>query len=143
MSFFYMTFNRLKYKRTADVDTLRYHGVEKIYNSSTQHDRGNTNSLESKWSYIELIDYSGDSQTMRQGDKLNVFHQFSLVYHHNAYINHDVWEFSHHRPLIYLNISSQIKENKRDTYSLTTRPETISSPTTIITLKHENTTTKR
>ena len=102
-----MTFNRLKYKRTADVDTLSYHGVEKIGNSSDQQSQRIENLPESKWSYIELIDYSGDSQTMRQGDKLNVFHQFSLVYHHNAYINHDVWEFSHHRPLIYLNISSQ------------------------------------
>ena len=106
-----MTFNRLKYKRTADVDTLRYHGVEKIRNPSTRHSQHIQNHPESNWSYIELIDYSGDSQTMRQGDKLNVFHQFSLVYHHNAYINHDVWEFSHNRPLIYLNISYS-KESK-------------------------------
>ena len=57
------------------------------------------------WTYIELIDYSGDSQTMRHGDKLNMFNLFSLVYHHNAYMNYNVWEKHKERPLIYLNIS--------------------------------------
>ena len=109
MSFFYMTFNRLKYKRTADVDTIKYHGVEPPLLVS-QRDKSQKDNMETpKWSYIELIDYSGDSQTMRQGDKFNFLHQFSLVYHHNAYINKDVWEFSHKRPLLYLNISSTIQ----------------------------------
>ena len=98
MSFFYMTFNRMNYKRTADVDTIIYHGVD------LSNEKQDTHS--SKWSYIELVDYSGDSQTMRKGDKLNMLSFFSLVYHHNAYINYDVWTIWKGRPIVYLNISS-------------------------------------
>lgn len=97
-----MTFNRLKYKRTADVDTLVYHGVPDLSIEALQESE---KLQEAKWTYIELIDYSGDSQSMRRGDKLNMFKLFSLVYHHNAYLNYDVWRFVHNRPLIFLNIS--------------------------------------
>ena len=112
LSFFYMTFNRLKYKRTADVDTLVFHGVSdpmypapsvSVVSSDSEDDTSSH-----LWTYVELIDYSGDTQTMRQGDKLNAFHMFSLVYHHNAYINYEVWEFQGTRPLVYLNISTDI-----------------------------------
>lgn len=106
-----MTFNRLKYKRTADVDSLTYYGIPELsldylLSYCDEYDLKNTNVTKSSvWSYIELIDFSGDSQTMRHGDKLNMFHLFSLVYHHNAYINYNVWEKHKERPLIYLNIS--------------------------------------
>lgn len=100
-----MTFNRLKYKRTADVDTIVYHGVPDLSIETLQD---NKEYQEAKWTYIELIDYSGDSQSMRRGDKLNMFKLFSLVYHHNAYLNYDVWSIVHNRPLIYLNISINV-----------------------------------
>lgn len=110
-----MTFNRLKYKRTADVDSLTIYGIPELsldylqsYNDG--HELKNQKESQSpEWSYIELIDFSGDSQTMRHGDKLNMFHMFSLVYHHNAYINYNVWEKHKERPLIYLNISSGLR----------------------------------
>ena len=133
-----MTFNRLKYKRTADVDSLTIYGIPELsldylqsYNDG--HELKNRKVPTSpEWSYIELIDFSGDSQTMRHGDKLNMFyielidfsgdsqtmrhgdklnmfHMFSLVYHHNAYINYNVWEKHKERPLIYLNISSGLR----------------------------------
>ena len=106
MSFFYMTFNRLKYKRTADVDTLVYHGVDNPLNKKKSlSDTSSKLDRKQMWTYVELIDYSGDSQSMRQGDKFNLFHLFSLVYHHNAYINYEVWEFHRQRPIVYLNIS--------------------------------------
>ena len=92
-----MTFNRLKYKRTADVDTIIYHGVDAIPSKTADSPP--------KWTYIQLVDYSGDSQTMRRGDKLNMLKFFSLVYHHNAYINYDVWTIWKGRPVVYLNIS--------------------------------------
>ena len=97
-----MTFNRLKYKRTADVDTLVYHGVPDLTNEglSKEEERINGN-----WTFIELMDYSGDSQSMKRGDKLNMMKFFSLVYHHNAFIHYSVWTKENERPLIYLNIS--------------------------------------
>ena len=105
-----MTFNRLKYKRTADVDTLIYHGVSASILPSTDITRTSRDSVsettDRNWTYIELVDYSGDSQTMRTGDKFNVFQLFSLVYHHNAYINKEMWEFKRDRPVVYLNISN-------------------------------------
>lgn len=97
-----MTFNRLKYKRTADVDSLVYHGVPDL---SVQALEEMHSPQERKWTYIELVDYSGDSQSMRKGDKFNMFKLFSLVYHHNAYLNYDVWTMENGRPYIYLNIS--------------------------------------
>ena len=110
LSFFYMTFNRLKYKRTADVDTLVFHGVNDPADPTPSLSVASSDSEDDAsshlWSYVELIDYSGDTQTMRQGDKFNAFHMFSLVYHHNAYINYEVWEFQGKRPLVYLNIST-------------------------------------
>ena len=110
LSFFYMTFNRLKYKRTADVDTLVFHGVNDPTDPTPSLSVASSDSEDDAsshlWSYVELIDYSGDTQTMRQGDKFNAFHMFSLVYHHNAYINYEVWEFQGKRPLVYLNIST-------------------------------------
>ena len=105
MSFFYMTFNRLKYKRTADVDTLVYHGVPDLSPSNIKKMNNEKNRLDSLWTYIELVDYSGDSQSMKRGDKLNMLNMFSLVYHHNAYLNYNVWTMEHGRPIIYLNIS--------------------------------------
>lgn len=126
-----MTFNRMKYKRTADVDSLTYYGIPELsldYLSSYNDEHEIKNQQDSKspvWSYIELIDFSGDSQTMRHGDKLNMFHLFSLVYHHNAYMNYNVWEKHKERPLIYLNIS-KIKEqcnfnHKQETICFQTR----------------------
>ena len=44
-----MTFNRLKYKRTADVDTIIYHGVDAIPSKTADSPP--------KWTYIELVDY--------------------------------------------------------------------------------------
>ena len=105
MSFFYMTFNRLKYQRTADVDTLVYHGVPDLSPSNIKKMNNEKNQLDSLWTYIELVDYSGDSQSMKRGDKLNMLNMFSLVYHHNAYLNYNVWTMEHGRPIIYLNIS--------------------------------------
>ena len=108
-----MTFNRLKYKRTADVDTIVFHGVsdpmETTFSPSGVSSDSEDDSSPHLWTYVELIDYSGDSQTMRQGDKFNALHMFSLVYHHNAYINYEVWEFNGKRPLVYLNISDAIR----------------------------------
>ena len=100
-----MTFNRLKYKRTADVDSLTYHGIPEMTLEYLQSIDKHSMNKPPLWTYIELIDYSGDSQTMRHGDKLNMFNLFSLVYHHNAYMNYNVWEKHKERPLIYLNIS--------------------------------------
>ncbi len=101
-----MTFNRLKYKRTADVDTLVYHGGDNPLNKKKSlSDTSSKLDRKQMWTYVELIDYSGDSQSMRQGDKFNLFQLFSLVYHHNAYINYEVWEFHRQRPIVYLNIS--------------------------------------
>ena len=92
------------------MDTLVFHGVSdpmypapsvSVVSSDSEDDTSSH-----LWTYVELIDYSGDTQTMRQGDKLNAFHMFSLVYHHNAYINYDVWTIWKGRPIVYLNISS-------------------------------------
>ena len=109
MSFFYMTFNRIKYKRTADVDTLIYHGVPDLSYASLKARKKYFFSEQSKatpqWSYIELVDYSGDSQSMRKGDKFNLGTMFSLVYHHNAFLNYNVWTIIQNRPVVYLNIS--------------------------------------
>ena len=124
-----MTFNRMKYKRTADVDTIIYHGVDLSTEKQGTHP--------SRWNYIELVDYSGDSQTMRKGDKLNMLKFFSLVYHHNAYINYDVWTIWKGRPLIYLNISctTPISSPSYD------KREIISSLTRTTILKRKSTTT--
>ena len=141
LSFFYMTFNRLKYKRTADVDTLVFHGVsDPMYPAPSVSVVSSDSEDESSshlWTYVELIDYSGDTQTMRQGDKFNALHMFSLVYHHNAYINYEVWEFQGKRPLVYLNISTIIIS----VYPSTNTLAIISSPTWTIIHKRGNTTT--
>ena len=107
MSFFYMTFNRLKYRRTADVDSLILHGIPdlSVQTLSTIDSNDFENTSWKSWTYIELSDYSGDSQTMQNGDKLNAMKFFSMVYHHNAYLHYDAWEKRNNRPLIYLNIS--------------------------------------
>ena len=105
MSFFYMTFNRLKYKRTADVDTLVYHGVMDLSSESLQRMIDNNTISNEPWTFIELIDYSGDTQSLRRGDKLNMLDFFSLVYHHNAYMQFAKWQRERNRPLILLNIS--------------------------------------
>lgn len=99
-TFFYMSYNRIVYGRTADVDYLTIYGVDL-----------NPPEGAPAWKSIRSIDGSGN-QTFSQGNKGNLFKWLSLFYHYRFDILREEWEVEEtstsKRPVVYVNTADHL-----------------------------------
>ena len=131
MTFFYRSYNRCVYKRTADIDSFMFYGVSLDSGILWFSDLFSSES-EKPWEGIYSIDYSGRTQDLTHGDKCNfcillndrnglgleLVNQVYLVYHYNAKIPFEKWKRDHFRPYIYINISfGSLESNEIPWYS--------------------------
>lgn len=97
-TFFYMSYNRLVWGRTADLDYLTIYGVDL-----------NAPAGAAAWKSIRSIDGSGN-QTWSQGNKGNLFDWLSLFYHYRFDVPRNEWEIepSSGRPIVYVNTADHL-----------------------------------
>eukprot|EP00898_Chlorokybus_atmophyticus_P007957 jgi/Chlat1/8162/Chrsp76S07612 len=106
-TFWYRTFNRYVWGRTADLNYLTIRGV-------------NLHAAEGEvgWKSIRTNDHCG-KQTFSQGAKGDCLWWFSLVYHYKVDLTHDVWDkwlpspsTLTMRPVLYLNTANHLMGEK-------------------------------
>ncbi|KAJ0408707.1 hypothetical protein P43SY_001931 [Pythium insidiosum] len=90
-TFFYRTFNRRTYKRTADINYMEFRGVDLAPDAETP------------WESIFSFDHGGE-QRWAQGEKGDVCCWFSLMHHYRVDVAFNAWRLdAAARPLVFLN----------------------------------------
>eukprot|EP00850_Spirogloea_muscicola_P005135 SM000023S07591 [mRNA] locus=s23:340572:341806:+ [translate_table: standard] len=94
---FYMSFNRLVFGRTADLD----------YVTLTDVRLHETAAGGQPWRSLRTRDHAG-TQTWSQGNKGNLLNWLSLFYHYQEDIPYDVCQKMGDRPIIYINTANHL-----------------------------------
>ncbi|GJP50113.1 hypothetical protein CLOM_g9253 [Closterium sp. NIES-68] len=112
-TFFYMSFNKLVFGRTADIDYLTITGVNLSLDPNLK-----------PWRSVRTTDHCG-TQTWSQGNKANLAWWLSLFHHYTVDIPYDKLqkdEEAEHRPVIYVNTANHLmgETNANPHFPLTT-----------------------
>ncbi|CAI5968338.1 unnamed protein product [Closterium sp. NIES-65] len=112
-TFFYMSFNKIVFGRTADIDYLTITGVNLSLDPSTK-----------PWRSVRTTDHCG-TQTWSQGNKADLAWWLSLFHHYTVDLPYEDLqkdEQAKHRPIIYVNTANHLmgETNANPQFPLTT-----------------------
>ncbi|CAI5461106.1 unnamed protein product [Closterium sp. Yama58-4] len=112
-TFFYMSFNKIVFGRTADIDYLTVTGVNLSLDPSRK-----------PWRSVRTTDHCG-TQTWSQGNKADLAWWLSLFHHYTVDVPYEELqkdEQAKHRPIIYVNTANHLmgETNANPEFPLTT-----------------------